>query len=47
MSDPNNDFEKISNYFIDNRTELKSEPKLKILIEGRGQCIGTTLNVWK
>lgn len=47
MSDPNNGFDKISNYFIDNRAQLKSEPKLKILIEGRIQCIGATLNVWK
>lgn len=47
LSDPNNDFDKISNNFIDNRTQLKSEDKLKILIEERVQCIGATLNVWK
>lgn len=47
LSDPNNDFDKISNNFVDNRTQLKSGNKLKILIEERVQCIGTILNVWK
>lgn len=47
LSDPNNGFDKISNNFVDNRTQLKSGNKLKILIEERVQCIGTILNVWK